>query len=134
MASSRSTPSFHRAGPLFLLLLSLSTHTHDAEGSIEEDNQPSYTPAVPALLLSLPVISTGRHQRGLSPPMKDKGAATSREMLSAGWLAPRNHGIPLATSTHPTHDYLDMLRHTLVHTHSGLCVELGQTRGAGPVC
>ncbi|MED6234963.1 hypothetical protein ATANTOWER_010367 [Ataeniobius toweri] len=30
--------------------------------------------------------------------MKDKGTATSREKPSAGWLAPRNHGIPLATA------------------------------------
>ena len=96
-SSSYSLPPFL----LTFLYTHTCAHTHKAEGSIGRDAQPSHTPAVPALLLSRPVSGAGRHRRGLSPRMKDKGAATSRETPSAGWLAPRNHGIPLATAPTP---------------------------------
>lgn len=112
---------------LFLSLSSPHTHTHGAEGSIGKVAQPSHTPAVLARVLSGPVSGAGRHQCSLSPQMKDKGGgATSGDEPSAGWLAPRNHGIPLATAhTHTSPPHSPPCMNTRTH---------GNTRSVSPYC
>lgn len=121
MASSRSTPSFHPAASSCLLSFypaQILRSTHTKLRGIDRDRCTIVTHSRRSNTYILVwVSSAGGHQHSLSPQMKDGGSATSRETPSAGWLAPCNHGIPLATAA-TSHEHKDMFKETLTHTHT----------------
>lgn len=121
MASSRSTPSFHPAASSYLLSFcpaQILTSTDTKLRGIDRDSCTIVTHSCCFnTYIFVWVSSAGGHQHSLSPQMKDGGSATSRETPSAGWLAPCNHGIPLATAA-TSHEHKDMFKETLTHTHT----------------